>query len=97
MEKRIQIDEDLSIYVERLFFEHNAGLMILRYLASEKNVKQEYLDKYFEETKAIGIELELAKKEISNKYKPSTEFNNYYFDFETFEIVYMTNGDCCHA
>lgn len=96
MEKRIRIDYDLSVYIERLFFEYNAGLRILRYLASEESVKEEHLDKYFKETKEIEIELELAKKEISNQYKPSEEFNNYHFDFETSEIIY-TNGECCNG
>lgn len=93
MEKRIKISYDLSVYVERLFFEYNASMRILRYLASQDDVKQENLDKYFEEAKNIEMELELAKKEISDKYKPEGCFCEYYFDFDACEIVY-TGGGC---
>lgn len=94
MEKRVKITNDLSIYVERLFFEYNSSIKILRYLASQDDVKQEYLDKYFEEAKNIDMELELAKKEISDKYKPEGCCQSYYFDFDACEIVY-TGGGCC--
>lgn len=94
MEKRIKISNELSVYVERLFFEYNASMRTLRYLASQDDVKQERLDKYFNEAKNIDIELELAKREISDKYRPEGCFKEYYFDFDTCEIVF-TGGGCC--
>jgi hypothetical protein len=94
MEKRIKIDAGLSTYVEKLFFEYNAGTKLLRYLASEDNIKQEYLDKYFEDTKNKGIELEIAKKEVSAQYMPKDMcVKRYTFDFDNCEIVYV-GGDC---
>lgn len=94
MDKRIRIDEGISTYIEKLFFEYNSALNILRYLASQEDVKQEYLDRYFEDAKNKGIELELAKNEVSKKYQPNGSFSKYNFDFENCEIVYV-GGDSC--
>lgn len=93
MEKRIKIDEKASAYVEKLFFEYNARLNILRYLMSQSNVKVEYLSKYQKEAESKNMELELAKKEISNVYKPSKGANCYEFDFDNCEIIYR--GEFC--
>ena len=94
MEKRIKITEGLSNYVEKLYFEYNALQNILRYLSSQDDVKQEYLNRYFEEAKQKNMELELAKKEISDKYRPKYMHTcRYSFDFDNTEIVYF-GGDC---
>lgn len=94
MEKRIKIDNNISVYVEKLFFEYNAATNILRYLISQEDVKREYLDRYFEDAKNKYIELEIAKKEASDKYKPQNmRVERYNFDFDNCEIVYI-GGEC---
>lgn len=96
MEKRIKITESLSNYIEKLHFEYNSMQNILRYLSSQESVKREYLDKYFEEAKQKNIELELAKKEVSQVYMPKDICAcRYSFDFDNCEIVY--NGGECHG
>lgn len=96
MGKRIKITESLSTYVEKLNFEYNAMQNILRYLSSQESVNQEYLDKYFEEAKQKNMELELAKKEISQAYMPKDIcVCRYSFDFDNCEIVY--SGGECHG
>lgn len=90
MEKRIKINEGLSAYVEKLFFEYNASQNILRYLASQDDVKKEHLDRYFEDAKQKNIELEMVKKEVSQQYFPKDMFvQRYTFDFDNCEIVYI--------
>lgn len=94
MEKRIKIDEGVSNYIEKLFFEYNAVNNILRYLTSQDDVKQEYLDRYFKDAEQKNIKLELAKKEISKQCQPKDMcVNRYYFDFDNCEIVYI-GGEC---
>ena len=39
MEKKVRIPEQVSTYVEKLFFEYNASVNILRYLMSQDDVK----------------------------------------------------------
>lgn len=96
MEKRIKIDEGISHYIEKLFFEYNATNNVLRYLASQDDVKQEYLDRYFKKAQERNIKLELAKKEVDKQYRPKNVcVKSYHFDFENCEIVYV--GGECHA
>lgn len=94
MEKRIKIDENISIYIEKLFFEYNATTNVLRYLSSQEDIKREHLDRYFKDAKDKYIELELAKKEASDKYRPQNMcIERYSFDFDNCEIVYI-GGEC---
>ena len=46
MGKKVIIPEQVSGYVERLFFEYNASVNILRYLMSQDDVKDEYIQRY---------------------------------------------------
>ena len=74
MGKKVIIPEQVSAYVERLFFEYNASLNIIRYL---RRSEQKY------------TELEIVKENIAREYAP-VEFSkyNYTFDFEHNTIVY---------
>jgi len=90
MEKRIKIDGNISTYIEKLFFEYKAVMNILRYLTSQDGVKRKYLDGYFKDAKNKYMELELAKKEVSDKYRPQNMcIERYNFDFDNCEIVYI--------
>ena len=90
MEKRIKINETVNVYIEALFFEYNALQNILRYLSSQDDVKHEYIDRYFQEAKNKYIELELAKQEVAEQYKPNDMLvKKYTFDFDNCEIVYI--------
>lgn len=94
MDKRIKIHENVSNYVEKLFFEYNATINILKYLTAQDNTKLEYIEKYFKIAEEKYIELELAKKEISEQYRPQNMFvQRYSFDFDNCEIVYA-GGEC---
>ena len=62
MEKRVRIPEQVSTYVEKLFFEYNASVNILRYLMSQDDVKDEYIQRYSKSAKEKYIELETAER-----------------------------------
>lgn len=89
MEKKVIIPEQVSAYVERLFFEYNASLNILRYLMSQDDVKNEYIQRYSDSSEKKYTELEIVKESISKEYAP-VEFSryNYHFDFENNTIIY---------
>ena len=89
MERKVIISDQVSAYVERLFFEYNASLNILRYLMSQDDVKDEYIQRYLDCSEKKYTELEIAKEYISKEYAPY-EFGkyNYRFDFENDTIIY---------
>ena len=89
MEKKVRIPVEVSTYVEKLFFEYNESLNILRYLMSQDDVKDEYIQRYSESSEEKYMELETAKREISKEYAPA-EFDryNYNFDFDNYIITY---------
>ena len=89
MEKKVKISESLSAYVERLFFEYNACVNILRYLMSQDDVKDEYIQRYSKYSEEKYTELEIAKAEVTKKYAP-VEFAKYTytFDFDNNTIIY---------
>lgn len=89
MEKKVRIPEQVSTYVEKLFFEYNASVNILRYLMSQDDVKDEYIQRYSKNVQEKYIELETAKREVTKEYAPA-EFSryNYNFDFDDCTIIY---------
>ena len=89
MGKKVIIPEQVSAYVERLFFEYNASLNIIRYLMSQDDIKEEYMQRYLRRSEQKYTELEMVKENIAIEYAP-VEFSkyNYTFDFEHNTIVY---------
>lgn len=90
MKRKIKISEEESNYIERLFFEYNASLNIIAYLMSKEEVKDIHLQRYLDISEIKYTELEIAKKNISKKYKPDdfSENYNYSFDFNNEELIY---------
>lgn len=90
-EIKVKISHDESIYIERLWFEYNASLNILRFLMAQEDVLEKHLQKYLDSSEAKNVELEVAKKNISELHKPA-ELNgvyNYRFEFDDDCLVYV--------
>lgn len=89
---RVSIAETDSVYVERLWFEYNAALNILRYLMSQDVVLEKHLQKYADSAEVKYTELELVKKDMIKKYKPDVftenQMMNYTFDFDTESLIF---------
>ena len=89
MEKKVIIPVDVSTYVEKLFFEYNASLNIVRYLMSQDDVKDEYIQRYLKRTEEKHVELEIVKEEVTKEYAPAElDCYNYNFDFRNYTIIY---------
>ena len=86
---KITIPEEESIYMERLFYEYNASLNIIKFLMSQEEVLDKHLQKYLDSSEVKYTEMEMAKNELSNKYKPEGigEYN-YQFLFDESAIEY---------
>lgn len=85
----VKILEEDSLLVEKHFFEYNSINNILSYLTSQDNCHVEYLDKYFQQAVEKNMELELYKREVSNKYSPNpNKMLMYSFDFDNNTIIY---------
>ena len=93
---KVKISEELSNYIERLHYDYNVSMNILRYLANHVENSESKLQDFFTQTKNIGIELELAKEEVVSEYYPdiSSRPHRYTFDFRNKEIVF-DGGDSC--
>lgn len=85
----VKIDESASNYIEKLFYEYNASLNILRFLMSQDDVKSENLKMYCDASEEKYTALEIGKKEISEAYKPDgINDYTYTFDFDNQSIIY---------
>lgn len=82
VEIKVKLTEEESNYIERLWFEYNASLNILRFLMSQEGVLEKHLQKYLDSSEAKYTELEMAKKEISSIYKPEKLTGSYEYRFE---------------
>lgn len=78
---KVYIEPEESNLVERLFFEYNSTVDILKYLLSQKDMPQENISHYNVIVMEKSWELEQAKSKISSKYRPEG-YNNYVFLFE---------------
>lgn len=92
-EIKVKLTSEDSIYVERLWFEYNASLNILRFLMSQDDVLEKHLQKYLDSSETKYTELEMAKKEISSLYKPKeiTGDFDYRFDFDDECLTYQVD------
>ena len=65
MGKKVIIPEQVSAYVERLFFEYNARLNVFKFLIKDNDIEQNILDKY--------------QKEIENQLQLYSSFLLFYY------------------
>lgn len=78
---KVTIAQEESAKVERLFFEYNASVDVLRFLMTQKGLSEENLKKYNDVIMEKNWELEQAKQEVTAKYRPKGT-STYVFLFE---------------
>lgn len=78
---KVTITQEESAKVERLFFEYNASVDVLRFLMAQKDLPEENLKKYNDVIMEKNWELEQAKQEVTTKYRPKGT-STYVFLFE---------------
>lgn len=78
---KVSISSEESTKVERLFFEYNASVDVLKFLMTQKSLPEENLKKYNDVIMEKNWELEQAKQEVTAKYRPKGT-SNYVFLFE---------------
>lgn len=91
MEKIVKISTENSDYIERLFYEYNASLNILKFLMSQENVKQKHLQLYLDSAEIKNTELEIAKKQVVDIYRSLENIpvdSTYVFDFDKEELKF---------
>lgn len=84
---RVYIDQNDSDKVEVAFMTYNAYINILSQLFQDQN--NEFLESKWDKCVELNIALERIKDKISQKYKPSDEYINYSFDFNSHAIDYF--------
>ena len=89
-EIKVQLAKEESTYVERLWYEYNASLNILRFLMSQETVLEQHLQKYLDSSEAKYAELEMAKDSVSKAHKPEEIIGqyDYQFDFDEECLIY---------
>ena len=89
-EIKVQLTNKESTYIERLWYEYNASLNILRFLMSQDTVLEQHLQKYLDSSEAKYAELEMAKDSVSKAHKPEgiTGEYDYRFDFDEECLIY---------
>lgn len=89
-EIKVQLTSKESTYIERLWYEYNASLNILRFLMSQDTVLEQHLQKYLDSSEAKYTELEMAKDSVSKTHKPEeiTDEYDYQFDFDEECLIY---------
>lgn len=93
MNYNFRILNEENAFINYLFYKYNALLNILRYLL-QYEINQEYIQEYTLETEKAYLELETAKKQISDKYKPKELQNksyNFTFDFDNCMLTFEEN------
>ena len=89
MEIKIKILPEESEQVENLFTRYTGYCNILGYLAKDGSLESDIFDKKWEEAIILNDQLEKLKRELDQKYRPDNmNFNSYYFNFKTYEMVY---------
>lgn len=92
MDNKIEqkIPEQLSIYIERLYFEYKANLQIIKYMINNHLDNNPIIQDYIKKAEQKNIELEIAKQEIINEYLPqnSETIYQYKFNFENSSFEY---------
>lgn len=94
----VKIPEETSLAIERLFYEHAAGLQSIAFLTKDKDVPMSILKWKIDSVEATCAELEMMKTSISKQYLPdyirvSGKPYDYEFLFDSCEIAYRTKED----
>lgn len=90
----IKLDSEDSRLVEKAFYEYNASLNILSYLAKQNNINKQYLKEYTKQSERYFIILEEYKNAVSIKYHPNDNNDyTYSFNFENETINYFLKGE----
>ena len=89
MALKVTIPEQDCTCVERLWYEYNAALGVLRYLMAQPDVLEKNLQLYADSCEAKSVELELAKREVSERFKPDGAVMSYSFTFDECAIEYQ--------
>lgn len=87
MKKAIDITQEESEKVERLFYQYNSYMSMLEFLAPSISDTAVY-DKKWDEASELWIELDKAKTAIEAKYKPEGNWDRYEFDFDNVQVVF---------
>lgn len=85
----INIPMELSMDVERLFFEYNAALSVCRFLMSQEDINDDMMQKYLDSVECKWIELEIAKERVHKAYPSTIVANRYEFDFDNYCLKYI--------
>lgn len=90
----VKIDQTVSSYIERLFYEQNAIYNMIEYLTTQK-ASAETINLQVEKYSKIYAELEEAKRTTALKYtpKPFNELDYYTFNFNNSSIEFYELGD----
>lgn len=100
MEKEfiVQIPEETSLNVERLFYEHKAGMQSVSFLMKDNEIRWDVLQNYVNVVETRYAELEMLKESVSREYLPelirvSKKPYSYEFLFDRCAISYtVTEG-----
>lgn len=94
MEKKVftvNIGEENSREMERIWYEYNASRDILKFLMESGTIPFDNLQDYLQVAEVRYVQSEKMKEELAKKFKPEevdlTKYN-YSFDFENFTIVF---------
>lgn len=85
----VNIPENLSMEIERLFFEYNAALSVCRFLMSQEDINDEMMQKYLDSIECKWVELEMTKNIVRKTYPSTINANRYEFDFENHRLNYI--------
>lgn len=86
----VEIPADLSLEVERRYFEYMVAQNVVAYLMQKRNIDKDILQSYIDTVECRGVELELMKRTISKEYCPDTLCDEYLysFDFDNHTLVF---------
>lgn len=90
----VKIDQNVSSYIERLFYEQNAIYSIIEYLTAQK-ASADIIGPQIEKYSKVYAELEEAKRTTALKYtpKPFNELDYYTFNFNNSSIEFYEMSD----
>lgn len=88
MKKEIYIG-DIASYIEKLQYEKDSLIYILRYLLKSGDYKEDYIKDYEEKIFEKTSELEIAKRECAEEFKPYNKIFDFIIDFYYQTITYI--------
>lgn len=91
MKRIIKITPEESSKIESLFLSYNSYLSMLEYFSNSSSYNKEIYDGKWSEAVKLWIDLDKAKREIEQRYKPAGEWDSYEFDFDNEQVVFTKN------